>query len=226
MAEGVIGMTVTIDPLPQTLTANEKRVKELLDRGKTVFQIAYKLHMSFEAVRDIIFEIRKKECLMAGKPRLTQEERAEIYRLYREEGMTQRDLAARYGVTHSTIGNIVKKMESVQQMCDALTAADKPMKNTGINPEFEQAVDAMIAESSVEVTATPLAEGVQDQPAELEPVIVTKLPHVIWCALDDKISMINLDIVTHEQRIAELQEEIAELVAEREQIREWMEAHE
>lgn len=112
------------------------------------------------------------------------------------------------------------------------TPADDPehapgkMKHTGINPDFEQAVDAMIAESSVEVTAAPLAEGVQDQPAELEPVIVAKLPHVIWCALDDKISMINLDIETREQRIAELQEEIAELVAEREQIREWMEAHE
>lgn len=211
----MIGMTVTIDPLPQTLTANEKRVKELLDRGKTVFQIAYKLHMSFEAVRDIIFEIRKKECLMAGKPRLTQEERAEIYRLYREEGMTQRDLAARYGVTHSTIGNIVKKMESVQQMCDALTASDKPMKNTGVNPEFEQAVDAMIAESDT--------ANADEKSANAEP---DKLPHYIWVALDDKISMINLDIETREQHIAELQEEIAELVAEREQIREWMEAHE
>lgn len=208
-------MTVTIDPLPQTLTANERRVKELLDRGKTVFQIAYKLHMSFEAVRDIMFEIRKKECLMAGKPRLTQEERAEIYRLYREEGMTQRDLAARYGVTHSTIGNIVKKMESVQQMCDALTAADKPMKNTGVNPEFDQAVDAMIAESDT--------ANADENSANAEP---DRLPHVIWCALDDKISMINLDIETREQRIAELQEEIAELVAEREQIRAWMEAHE
>lgn len=226
MAEGVIGMTVTIDPLPQTLTANEKRVKELLDRGKTVFQIAYKLHMSFEAVRDIIFEIRKKECLMAGKPRLTQEERAEIYRLYREEGMTQRDLAARYGVTHATIGNIVKKMESVQQMCDALTAADKPMKNTGINPEFDQAVDAMIAESSVEVTAAPLAEGVQDQPAELEPVIVAKLPHVIWSALDDKCCEINIDIETREAQIAELKAEIRALEAQKQDIQKWMEAHE
>lgn len=197
----MIGMTVTIDPLPQALTANEKRVKELLDRGKTVFQIAYKLHMSFEAVRDIIFEIRKKECLMAGKPRLTQEERAEIYRLYREEGMTQRDLAARYGVTHSTIGNIVKKMESVQQMCDALTAADKPMKNTGINPEF-------------------------DQPAELEPVIVAKLPHVIWSALDDKCCEINIDIETREAQIAELKAEIRALEAQKQDIQTWMEAHE
>ena len=209
-------MRIAIEPIPQALTANEKRVKELLDQGiSSVVAIGFRLHMSFEAVKDIIYEIRKKECLMAGKPRLTQEERAEIYRMYREEGMTQRDLAARYGVTHSTIGNIVKKMENVQQMCDALTAADKPMKNTGINPEFEQAVDAMIAESDT--------ANADEKSANAEP---DKLPHVIWCVLDDKISMINLDIETREQRIAELQEEIAELVAEREQIREWMEAHE
>lgn len=96
------------------------------------------------------------------------------------------------------------------------TPADDPehapgkMKNTGVNPEFDQAVDAMIANAD-EKSAN----------AELD-----KLPHYIWVALDDKISTINLDIETREQRIAELQEEIAELVAEREQIREWMEAHE
>lgn len=84
------------------------------------------------------------------------------------------------------------------------------MKNTGVNPEFDAAVDAMIANAD-------------EKSANAEP---DKLPHYIWVALDDKISMINLDIETREQHIAELQEEIAELVAEREQIREWMEAHE
>lgn len=208
-------MTIAIEPIPQALTANERRVKALLDQSKTMFQIAYKLHMSFEAVRDIIFEIRKKECLMAGKPRLTQEERAEIYRLYREEGMTQRDLAARYGVTHSTIGNIVKKMESVQQMCDALTAADKPMKNTGINPEFDQAVDAMIAESDT--------ANADEKSANAEP---DKLPHYIWTVLDGRISSINLEIETRKQRIADLRDEIAALAEEHDKIIAWMEAHE
>ena len=47
-----------IDPLPKALTANEKRVKVLLDQEMTMFQIAYKLHISFEACRDMIFEIR------------------------------------------------------------------------------------------------------------------------------------------------------------------------
>ena len=71
---------IEIDPIPQALTANERRVKALLDQGKSMFQIALKLHISCEACRDMIFEIRKKEALMAGKQKLTEEERAEIIR--------------------------------------------------------------------------------------------------------------------------------------------------
>ena len=78
-------MTVSISPLPQAFTANEQRVKEMLDQGKKLPQIAYKLHMNPDQCREIIFEIRKKECLMPRKPILSQEEQAEIYRMYREE---------------------------------------------------------------------------------------------------------------------------------------------
>lgn len=146
---------------------------------------------------------------MAGKPRLSQEERAEIFRLYREEHMTQRDLAARFGVSHGTIGNIINSFGS-----DTLAAADKPQKKTQINDDFEQAVDTMIAERE--------AADAEQKSATAEP---EKLPDVIWHACDDKISMINLDIETREQRIGELKEEIEQLCAEREQIRAWMEEH-
>ena len=101
---------IHIDAQPQAFTLNEQRVKELLDQGKTMFQIAYKLFMGVEYVREIIYSIRKKEAIN-NMARLTQEERAEIYRLYHEEGMSQRDLAARYYVSHGTIGNIIKKFE-------------------------------------------------------------------------------------------------------------------
>lgn len=198
-----------IDPLPQALSANEQRVKALLDQGMNQFQIAYQLHISFEAVREMIYEIRKKECLMAGKPRLSQEERAEIFRLYREEHMTQRDLAARFGVSHGTIGNIINSFGS-----DTLAAADKPQKKTQINEDFEQAVDAMIAERE--------AADAEQKSAIAEPETI---PNAVWQACDDKIDMINLDIETREQRIGELKEEIEQLCAEREQIRAWMEGH-
>lgn len=203
-----------IDPLPQALSANEQRVKALLDQGRNQFQIAYQLHISFEAVREMIYEIRKKECLMAGKPRLSQEERAEIFRLYREEHMTQRDLAARFGVSHGTIGNIINSFGSVQEMCDTLAAADKPQKKTQINEDFEQAVDSMIAERE--------AADAEQKSAIAEP---EKIPNAVWQACGDKIDMINLDIETREQRIGELKEEIEQLCAEREQIRAWMEEH-
>lgn len=211
MAEGVIGMTVTIDPLPQTLTANEKRVKELLDRGETVFQIAYKLHMSFEAVRDIIFEIRKKECLMAGKPRLTQEERAEIYRLYREEGMTYQDIAPRFGVSKSTVGNIIAKMN------DAQASAEHKMPNTGVNPDFERAVDDMIAD------AEPVSVAADEIPASAKP---DRLPQEIAKALMYRLRDIDEEIEQRKLRIAELKREIEALDRERGVVEKWREEHE
>ena len=73
----------------------------------------------------------------------------------------------------------------------------------------------MIAEMHSESAST------EEKSADAEP---DKLPDYIWSALDDKISMINLDIETREQRCGELQDEIAALVAEREKIRAWMEA--
>lgn len=200
-----------IDPLPQALSANEQRAKELLDQGKTLFQIAYKLHISCEACRDMIFEIRKKECLMAGKPKLSADEQAEIVEKYKS-GETARDLAAQYDVSHGTVENIVKRAGATRKR------GSKPKKKTQINEDFEQAVDSMIAERE----AAEAEKKSANAEAEPEP---EKIPDVIWHACDDKISMINLDIETREQRIAELKEEIEQLRAEREQIRAWMEGH-
>ena len=203
-----------IDPLPQALSANEQRVKALLDQGMNQFQIAYQLHISFEAVREMIYEIRKKECLMAGKPRLSQEERAEIFRLYREEHMTQRDLAARFGVSHGTIGNIINSFGSVQEMCDTLAAADKPQKKTQINEDFEQAVDTMIAERE--------AADAEQKSAIAEP---EKLPPVVLRAIDDQISEYEFQISERDSRIEELKDEIAEFRKDIDALREWKEQH-
>lgn len=216
-----------IDPLPQALTANEQRVKALLDQGMNQFQIAYQLHISFEAVREMIYEIRKKECLMAGKPRLSQEERAEIFRLYREEHMTQRDLAAHFDVSHGTIWNIINSFGSVQEMCDTLTAEDKPQKKTQINEDFEQAVDAMIAEREAadaeQKSAIAEPEAVSAEPT---PTPKDKLPEAVYRALLDKLNDCAFEIEQREQRIAELQAEIAELRRTRDAIIDWKEPYE
>jgi|GEM_PF-5114609 len=198
---------VTIDPLPQAFTANEQRVKALLDQGKTIFQIAYKLFISVEDVREMIFEIRKKECLMARKPKLSQEERAEIFRLYREENVTQRDLAARFGVSHGTIANIITSFGSVQEMCDTLTAADKPMPHTGINEEFEAAVDEMIAEREA---ADAEQKSAIAKPEKL-PGVVRRALEVGYRDLAEKIEECRSEIEEQEALIAEYEKDIEAL---------------
>ena len=97
------------------------------------------------------------------------------------------------------------------------------MHNTGINAEFEQAVDQMIEEAK-----TP-TEAVQDQPAELEPVIAAvpeKIQNYIWLALDDQCSAINLEIETRQERMAELRSEIEKLEEIKAGIYAWLDAHE
>lgn len=84
------------------------------------------------------------------------------------------------------------------------------LKNTGVNPEFEQAVDAMIANAD-------------ENSANAEP---DRLPKYILAVLDGRISSINLEIETREQRIADLRDEIAVLTEEHDKIIAWMEAHE
>lgn len=198
-----------IDPLPKALTANEQRVKDLLDQGMTMFQIAYKLHISFEQTREIIFEIHKKEAISMARRALSEEQRAEVVKMY-AGGASAREIAEKYFVSKSSVMNILHE-EGVQLRPKG---RQKNVQSTGINEDFEQAVDTMIAERE--------AADAEQKSTNAEP---EKIPDVIWHACDDKISMINLDIETREQRIGELKEEIEQLRVEREQIRAWMEVH-
>lgn len=129
-------MTVQITPLPQALTANEKRVKELLDSGKTMFQIAYKLHMGFEAVRQIIFDIRKKESIMAH--RLTQEEKEQIIALA-AEGVSVKDLAGRFCNCQQTIRNVLNGAKKAADIPED----DAPMLDGAITDTEVQQIAAM-----------------------------------------------------------------------------------
>lgn len=107
-------MTIAIEPIPQALTANEKRVKELLDQSKTMLQIAYKLHMSFEAVRDAIFEIRKKEIIMARGKSLTEEQKARIMELH-NAGEKQLAISLEVGCSQSSVANVIYAANNAQQ---------------------------------------------------------------------------------------------------------------
>ena len=202
---------IAIDPLPQVLTINEKRVKALFDEGKTMFQIALRLHMGLKAVRDIIFEIRKKEAInMAGKPKLTAEERAEVVERFKN-GESTKDLAASYYVARATIDNILNNAGVPRKR----TGRPKKMKTTGINKDFDAAVNDMIAEN-------PSADAEQ-KTAIAEPRPIDKIPKYIWDALDDTLCNINYDIEQRVLRIEELQEEIQQLEEKKRQIHDWME---
>ena len=214
----------SIEPEPQCLTASEQSVKALLDRGWTYPMIAIKLHMSHETTRDIIFEIRKKEGIMR-KPTITDEEKQTMKRMF-AEGKTINEIADATGRGRSSVDRIVYDRKAAQ-----------------INPEFEAATNEMIAElrkdtseaaelEDVEngIPNTPLIaanaeqkfENAEENSANAKP---EQIPHVIWCALDDQCSAINMEIETREQRLAELQEEIQKLQTMKREIQEWMEAH-
>lgn len=221
------------EPDPQALTPTEKRVKEMLDKGYHYKIIAMALRMSHEFVKDTIYEIRKKEGIMR-RATITDDEKQTMKRMF-AEGKSIAEIAEATGRGKSSVYSIVNDRKSAQ-----------------INPEFEAATNEMIAEMRAEKGAendaaeledvengipnTPLMPAItspkfdnaeeksanaEEKSANAEP---EKIPHVIWCALDDQCSAINMEIETREQRLAELQEEIAKLQTMKREIQEWMEA--
>lgn len=232
---------ISIEPEIQALTPLERRVLELLNEGHHYFRIAGMLHLSFETVRAIIFDIRKKESVLMGK--LTNTEKAAIFRAWKD-GTSQADLAKQYKVSGSAICTLIKRLNKAES--EIMQTEDKPermekAKPVKINHEFEDAVDKMIAESKsvdkpeqleecengipntpivpaeIQKEISPIAE---EKSANVEP---DKLPHYIWVALDDQVSAINWEIEQREQRIAELKEELAKLEDRRSAIEQWVE---
>ena len=152
---------------------------------------------------------------MARKSKFNKEQRAEMLRLHNEERYSVGKLASKFGCSQTAVKTALQAAK--------IEAEDEKMQNTGINAEFEQAVDQMIEEAK-----TP-TEAVQDQPAELEPVIAAvpeKIPNYIWLALDDQCSAINLEIETRQERMAELRSEIKKLEEIKAGIYAWLDAHE
>lgn len=179
-------MIMDIIPEAIPLTANEQRVKALLDQGTGMFRIAFKLHMSFEAVRDMIFEIRKKEAIesMAMQSKLTQQQRAEAYRLWKEEGKTQQEIGVILGVSKATISNIIKKMNSAQSMCDALTEAEdaQDVQDT-TQPQsvplcIRNALDDQIKAINLDIETRE--ERLADLKAEIEQLLDAKRQIYAW----------------------------------------------
>ena len=202
---------IHIDVQPQAFTQNELRVKDMLDHGKNMFQIAAKMYMGIDYVRDMIYSIRKKEAIILAK--LSNQEKGEIYRSYKN-GTPQTELAKKYGVTKSAICQIIQNLKKAEREVYGESVADKPMPNTGINEDFEQAVDAMIEERE--------AADAEQKSAIAEP---EKLPPVVRRAIDDQISEYEFQISERDSRIEELKDEIAEFRKDIAALKAWKEAH-
>lgn len=101
---------IHIEPMPQALTVVELRVKELLDQGWHYMRIAAKLHISFETCREIIYSIRKKECIL--EMRIAEEKKAQILDLH-HQGMSQLNISLEVGCALSTVHKVLKQVDTV-----------------------------------------------------------------------------------------------------------------
>ena len=176
----------------QAYTATEKEALSILNEGKNYFHIAYRLHVSFERAREIVFNIRKKESLIMGK--LTNTQRAAIFQAWKD-GTTQKELAKQYGVSEQAIYNLVKKMKN--QPPPELEDVENGIPNTPLVPaEIEKEISAIAEEKS---------ENADEKSTNAD---AWRLPTVVQDAVNRYIHDIEDEIEMRERRILELQEEL------------------
>lgn len=169
------------------LPPNVQRVKELLDKGKSIGKIMRKLHMAMEDVHDAVYEIRKWEAVMGKKPKFNAQERAELLRLHNEERYSIGKLAAKFGCSQTAVRTALSAAK--------YEAEDEPKKGTFINPEFDAAVDEMIAEAgAADAEDEPEPIKQTTEPAEMTVEHTVEIPDSVIKAVEDKIMQIE-DIV-------------------------------
>lgn len=186
------------DPEPKALTAQEQRVKELLDKGMAFQLIAMQLRVSHDTLRDMIYEIRKKEGIMR-KATITDEEKQTMKQMF-AEGKTVQEIAEATGRGRSSVDRIVNDRKPAQ-----------------INLEFDAAVNEMITESK-----TANADEKSTIAAEVTP---SGTPAAVMRAVADGLDVLKMDIEAREERIAELQAEIEEIRKDIAVIEAWKEEH-
>ena len=143
---------------------------------------------------------------MVRKPKISKEQRTEMLRLHNEERYSVGKLASKFGCSQTAVKTALQAAK--------IEAEEETMKNTGINSEFDAAVDAMIAESKSADAEEPAAIAEPD-----------KLPPVVQRALDAGFHDLADEIDRRRNRIEELEAEIAEFEKDISALRCWREAH-
>ena len=202
------------EPCIPELSEDARRVLRYIQKYMPVKHIGHKsigmlmkaLRMGEERVHDAIYEIRKQEAIIMGK--LTDDQRETIFRSWKD-GVSQAELARQYNVTPVTISRIIKN------------ANRKPQVN-----------ENTAAVSEIAETAAPVAESVQEQPAEPEPVITApEIPKCVRNAVKIRICRIMDELSDLEHRRDELQDRLRDVDAETDRLtreynalKQWQEA--
>ena len=172
--------------------------------------IRMKTRFGDDRIIEAIYEIRKMEAIRMGK--LTNQQRAAIYQAWKD-GTTQKELAKQYGVCAQAISQLCAKLAKAEQEIMQPAAEEKPKPGI-INPEFDAAVNEMIAENK--------AADAEQKSVNAEP---DKLPGVVCRAIDAGFHYLADEIDKRQNRIEELEAEIEEFEKDIEALRKWRETH-
>ena len=178
------------EPEPAPLTPTQKRIKELLDQGKKVYEIVWAVHMGKTFVREEIYQIRKWESIMGKGKQLDESIKIQIVDMWKNQGISQAEIIRQLGLSSSTVSRTIMEYNR--------KGMHNPDKKTQINKEFDAAVDEMIAESKA-ADAEKKSAIAESEPEQLEDcengipntplvpqpnAVLPKLPDVIFDVLN------------------------------------------
>ena len=193
---------VHIEPPVPHLTPAQERIREMLRAGMTLRQICVKLMMRSDHLRDEFFEIRKYEVMMGKGKTLTQEQKATIVEMG-YAGVSHKEIALQVGCAVPTVSNVISAYRKKARYAE---------RATGINKEFDDAVNEMIAEAAA-----------QEPETEPEPVqIVPAVPDAVIRAVEDKITELQTMIRDNTERIESLKQHNKKFTERIEILGEWL----
>lgn len=145
-----------------------------------------------------------------NRKRLSNEERAEIYSLWKDEGLTYEAIAESCNVCVATVGKVVKMMNGT---------AHKPQ----INEEFDAAVDQMIAEAKAEPEQI---EQVTEPVTMTEEHTAEPIPDAVMQAVIDKIETLSEVLSDNLLTIKKMQQDNEQIRSELAILYGWRAEHE
>jgi hypothetical protein len=142
-----------------------------------------------------------------SRKRLSNEERAEVFRLWKEEGLTYEAIADQCNICIATVGKVVKMMNNTPQ-------------KSQINAEFDAAVDQMMEESKAADTSGTNSDTLgtkSDTPA---------VPDAVMQAVIDKIETLSAVLSDNLLTIKKMQQDNENLRSELAVLYGWRAEHE